>query len=94
MVNAIILLNVKREQINSVAERLVDIEGVSEVYSVAGEFDIAVVVRARDNDTIAELVTKRLLQESGITRSQTLIAFRAYSRHDLERIFSIGVDQR
>lgn len=94
MVNAIILLNVKREQINSIAERLVDIEGVSEVYSVAGEFDIAVMVRARDNDTVAELVTKRLLQESGITRSQTLMAFRTYSRHDLDRIFSIGIDDR
>jgi DNA-binding Lrp family transcriptional regulator len=93
MVNAILLLNVQREQINGVAERLADIDGVSEVYSVAGEFDIAVMVRARDNDELAELVTKRLLQENGITRSQTLIAFRAYSRHDLERIFSIGIDE-
>ncbi len=93
MVNAIILLNVRRDQINDIAERLAALEGVAEVYSVAGQVDLAVVVRARDNEALAELVTKRMLQESGIVRSETLIAFRVFSRYDLERMFSIGSDE-
>jgi len=90
MVNAIILLNVQREAINDVAEGLASLEGVAEVYSVAGQYDLAVVVRARDNETLADLVTGRMLKEKRITRCETLISFRVYSRYDLERMFSIG----
>jgi DNA-binding Lrp family transcriptional regulator len=93
MVSAIILLNVEREAINGVAERLAGLDGVAEVYSVAGRFDLAVIVRARDNDALAELVTGRMLQEKGIVHSETLIAFRAYSRSDIERTFSLGMDE-
>ena len=93
MVNAIILLNVQREAINGVAERLTALEGVSEVYSVAGQYDLAAVVRARDNDALADLVTSRMLQDKGIVRSETLIAFRVFSRYDLERMFSIGMEK-
>ena len=93
MVNAIILLNIQREAINDVAQRLTALEGVSEVYSVAGQYDLAVVVRARDNDALADLVTTRMLQDKGIVRSETLIAFRVFSRYDLERMFSIGMEK-
>ena len=93
MVNALILLNVNRSQINEIASRLAALDGVAEVYSVAGQFDLVVVVRARDNEALAELVTKRMLLESGIQRSETLIAFRVFSRYDLERMFSIGADE-
>ncbi len=93
MVNALILLNVNRNQINEIASRLAALDGVAEVYSVAGQFDLVVVVRARNNEELADLVTKRMLVESGIVRSETLIAFRVFSRYDLERMFSIGAEE-
>ncbi len=90
MVTAIVLLTVERDKVNSVAEALAEMEGISEVYSVAGRYDLVAVIRARDNDTMAELVTGHMLKVPGIIRSETLIAFRVYSRHDLEAMFSIG----
>jgi len=92
MVNAIILLNVQREAILEVAERLAGLEGIAEVYSVAGRYDLAVVARARDNEELANLITGRMLKESHITHSETLFSFRVYSRYDLERMFSIGLE--
>jgi DNA-binding Lrp family transcriptional regulator len=92
MVNAVILLNVQREAINHVAERLAAIEGVAEVYSVAGQYDLAVVVRARDNEALADVVTSQMLKDKGIVRSETLIAFRVFSRYDLEHMFSLGME--
>ena len=93
MVSAVVLLSLKRDKINEVAERLVDLEGVTEVYSVAGQYDLVVMVRAADNESLAELVTGHLLKEPDITRSETLISFRVFSRYDLERMFSIGMDE-
>lgn len=90
MVNAIVLLSVNRDKINAVAEKLADMDGISEVYSVAGQHDLAVIIRVKDNEGLADLVTNRMLKVTGITRSETLIAFRAYSRHDLDAMFSIG----
>jgi DNA-binding Lrp family transcriptional regulator len=90
MVSAIVLLNVARNKINAVAEKLADMDGISEVFSVAGEFDLAAIIRVKDNDELAELVTNRMLKVEGITKSETLIAFRVYSKHDLEAMFSIG----
>ena len=92
MVTAIILLNTTRGRVNDVAEEIVNMEGVSEVHSVAGQFDLVVIVRARDNEHLAEVVTKHIRQVEGIERSQTLIGFRVYSRHDLERLFAVGLE--
>jgi DNA-binding Lrp family transcriptional regulator len=92
VVNAIVLLKVERSRINAVAEELVELPRVSEVYSVAGRVDLAVVVRARDAENLAETVTGQMLQVDGITESETLIAFRVLSRHDLEGMFSVGLD--
>ena len=92
MVNAIVLLKVKRDRINAVAQELVDIQGVSEVYSVAGQFDLVAILRARDDEEFAKIVTEGMLKVEGIKSSETLIAFRAYSRHDLERLFSVGLE--
>jgi DNA-binding Lrp family transcriptional regulator len=89
MVTAIVLLNVARDRINTVAESLAAIPGVSEVYSVAGRWDLVAVIRVRSNDELAEVVTARLRRLEGITATETLIAFRAYSRHDLEAAFSL-----
>lgn len=92
MISAIVLLMVERDKINKVAEGIADIEGVSEVYSVAGRYDLAAVVRVKDNEDLARVVTERIRKVTGITSSETLIAFRVYSRHDLERMFSIGME--
>jgi DNA-binding Lrp family transcriptional regulator len=90
MVTAIVLLNATRDKINAVAEKLAGMDGISEVFSVAGEYDLAAIIRVKDNDGLAELVTSRMLKVEGITKSETLIAFRVYSKHDLDAMFSIG----
>jgi DNA-binding Lrp family transcriptional regulator len=92
MVNAIVLLKVKSHRINQVAEELAALEGISEVYSVAGQYDLVAIIRARDDEQIAGLVTDQLLQAEGLQSSETLIAFRTYSKHDLEGLFSVGMD--
>jgi DNA-binding Lrp family transcriptional regulator len=92
MVTAIILLNVSNERINQVAQTLVEFDGVTEVYSVAGQYDLVVVARCTGEDQIASLVTEKMLQAEGILSSETLIAFRTFSQHDLERMFSVGMD--
>ena len=93
MVTAIILINVERDKVNSVAEKLVEFEGVSEVFSVTGRYDLIANVRVRNNDALADLVTRQMLQVQGITESETLFAFKAFSRHDLESMFSIGLGE-
>ena len=92
MVNAIVLLRVERQRINDVAEELVGVGGVSEVYSVAGQFDLVAILRTRDDDQLADVVTGHLLKIKGILSSETLIAFRVLSKHDLERLFSVGME--
>ena len=74
------------------AEELAALDGISEVYSVAGQYDLVAVIRARDDDQIATLVTEQLLQTEGLESSETLIAFRTYSKHDLDGMFSVGMD--
>jgi DNA-binding Lrp family transcriptional regulator len=68
------------------------IGGVSEVYSVGGRFDLVAIIRVQSNEEMAEIVTERMLLIDGITDSETLIAFRMFSRHDLEAMFSIGIE--
>jgi DNA-binding Lrp family transcriptional regulator len=92
MVNALVLLRVKTDRINEVAQQLVDLDGVSEVYSVAGQYDLVAVLRTKGNDQIASLVTGHILKADGLISSETLIAFRAFSRHDLERMFAVGLE--
>jgi DNA-binding Lrp family transcriptional regulator len=91
MVSALVLLTTDRDKVNVVAQQLADIDGITEVFSVAGQYDLAAIIRVRDNDALAELVTNRMLKVDGIRRSETLIAFRVFSRHDLESMFSIGM---
>lgn len=92
MVSAVVLLTISRGRVNEVAETLAEIRGVSEVYSVAGRYDLVAIVRVPDNDSLAELVTNHMLLVEGIMNSETLISFRVFSRHDLESMFSIGID--
>lgn len=90
MVTAIVLINCERAAINTVAEALADLPAISEVYSVGGRFDLVAIARVKENDDLASLVTEQLAGVEGIQRTETLIAFRAVSRHDLEGIFTIG----
>jgi len=87
-----VLLNVERNKVNSVAESLADIDGVTEVYSLAGQYDLAAIIRVKDNDSMAEVVTNHMLKVDGIVKSETHMAFRVYSKHDLDRMFSIGME--
>lgn len=91
MVTSIVLMNVKRTKINEVAEQLAEMEGISEVYSVSGNYDLIAVVRVASNDALAELVTKKLLAIEAILKSETMLAFKAFSRHDLEAMFAVGM---
>jgi DNA-binding Lrp family transcriptional regulator len=90
MVSAVVLLKMEHDKINEVAEQLVAVEGITEVYSVAGQYDLVAIVRVKDNESLAELVTAKMLKRNGIQHSETLIAFRTFSRFDLERMFSLG----
>lgn len=92
MVSALVLMTIERNLINEVAEKLLEIKGVSEVYSVAGQYDLVGVIRVPDTESLAEVVTEHMLQVEGIISSETLIAFRVYSKHDLERMFAIGLE--
>lgn len=91
MVTSIILINTERTKINEVAEQLAEMEEISEVYSVSGKYDLIVIVRVKTNDALAEMVTQKLLTIEAILKSETMLAFKAFSRHDLESMFNIGM---
>jgi len=91
MVTSIILINTERTKINEVAEQLAEMDEISEVYSVSGNYDLVAVVRVRSNDDLANLVTKKLLVLDAILKSETMLAFKAFSRHDLETMFTVGM---
>jgi DNA-binding Lrp family transcriptional regulator len=94
MVSAVILFTVERTQINEIAQKLADVAGISEVYSVSGSYDLVAIARVKTNEELADLVTSRLLKVGGIKETETLISFRAYSRFDLEAAFSLGPKKR
>jgi DNA-binding Lrp family transcriptional regulator len=94
MVTAIVLIRMDKGKIHGTAESLADLPGVSEVYSVAGEYDLVAVLRVAKNEEVQELVTEKILTQPAILDTETLIAFRAYSRYDLDRVFSIGFDEK
>ena len=89
MVTFIILFNVRKDRITEIAEELAEIAEISEVYSVTGIYDLVAIVRTRTNDEVAELVTSRLGTIEGIEETDTMLAFKAFSKHDLESMFSI-----
>ena len=91
MVTSIILINAQRNKINEVAEKLQEIAGISEVYSVSGKYDLVAIIRVKTNDDLAELVTKKMLAIDGIGKTETMLPFQAYSRHDLESMFAVGM---
>ena len=91
MVTSIILIHAERTKINEVAEQLAELNGISEVYSVSGNYDLVAIARVTTNDALADLVTRKLLTIENILKSETMLAFKAFSRHDLEAMFAIGM---
>ena len=92
MITAIVFIQAAVDRIPEVAEQIAQLDGVSEVYSVTGEIDLVALVRVRSNEEVAEVVADRLNKVPGVTSTETHIAFRAYSRHDLEAAFALGID--
>ena len=92
MVTAIVLVKADIQLIPEVAEQVAEITEVSEVYSVTGEFDLVAMVRVRAHDELADVIPGKLNKVPGVTHTETHIAFRAYSRHDLESAFALGLD--
>lgn len=92
MITAIVFVTADVARIPEVAEAIAALDGVSEVYSVTGEIDLIVMVRVKEHDDIAHVVADRLNKVPGVVSTATHIAFRAYSRHDLESAFSLGLD--
>ena len=91
MITAIVFVQVKSDQIPEVAEQIAAIEGVSEVYSVTGRIDLIVMVRVRDFETVADVISDRISKVPGVLDTTTHLASRAFSQHDLESTFSLGV---
>jgi DNA-binding Lrp family transcriptional regulator len=91
VITAIVLIKTEVDRIPEVAEAVAQLDGVSEVYSVTGEFDLIAVVRVRQHDELAEVIPGRLNKTEGIRATETHIAFRMYSQHDLEAAFSLGL---
>ncbi|MFC7725128.1 Lrp/AsnC family transcriptional regulator [Nocardioides sp. GCM10028917] len=92
MITAIVFVKADVARIPEVAEAIASLDGVSEVYSVTGTIDLIALVRVREHEDVASVVADRLNKVEGVTETETHIAFRTYSRHDLESAFSIGLD--
>lgn len=91
MITAFVMVNAERDRIASIPEKLLKINGVTEVYSVAGDFDLVAIVRVKEADDLARVVTEQSVKVRGITRTTTLIAFRCFSKYDLDNMFQIGL---
>jgi DNA-binding Lrp family transcriptional regulator len=90
MTNAVVLIESERNALSSLGGELADIEGVAEAYSVTGEWDFVAIVRVPQHEQLADVVTEQIGGLAGVVRTQTMVAFSAYSQHDLESLFSIG----
>jgi DNA-binding Lrp family transcriptional regulator len=92
MVTAIVLMTIARGKVQPVASALLELPAVNEVYSVAGPFDLVAVIRVTRHDELNDLVTQRLAAIDGISATQTLVAFRCYSKKDVKAMWDIGLD--
>jgi DNA-binding Lrp family transcriptional regulator len=90
VITAIVMIDAATDSIAEVAQAVADLDGVSEVYSVAGDTDLIAVVRVREFEQVAEVIAGRINKVPGVVDTDTHIAFRAYSKHDLEEAFNIG----
>ncbi|MCW2586774.1 MAG: AsnC family transcriptional regulator [Frankiales bacterium] len=92
MITAIVNVNAAVDRIPEVAQAIADLDGVTELFSVAGDVDLVAMVRVRRHEELADVIAGRLNKVEGVLATQTLIAFQAYSKHDLEATFSLGLE--
>ena len=90
MTTALVLLNVERDKINQVGEKLAGTDGITEVFSVSGHYDLVAIIRVTANEKLSELITEKLSKIAGITKTETMIAFRTLSRYDIANMFDLG----
>jgi DNA-binding Lrp family transcriptional regulator len=90
MTHAVVLIEAERDAMSTLGGQLAEIEGVAEAYSVTGEWDFVAIVRVPRHEQLADIVTAKIGQLPGVVKTQTMVAFEAFSRHDLEAMFSIG----
>jgi DNA-binding Lrp family transcriptional regulator len=88
--HAIVLIEAERTAMESLGGQLADVEGVAEAYSVTGEWDFVAILRVRNPEEVAKVVTHKFAEIKGISRTHTMVAFEVFSQHDLEALFSIG----
>jgi DNA-binding Lrp family transcriptional regulator len=88
--HAIVLIGAERSALATLGGELADIEGVAEAYSVTGEWDFVAILRLREHEQLAQVVTGKISQLSGVSKTHTMVAFEVYSKHDLEAMFSVG----
>jgi DNA-binding Lrp family transcriptional regulator len=88
--HAIVLIRAERDALPELGSTLADLDGVAEVYSVTGDWDLVAILRVAKPEDLARVVTGQLARTPGVARTSTMVAFEAYSRHDLEAMFSIG----
>lgn len=93
MITAIVLIRCAVERIPEVAEAIAELPGVSEVYSVTGDVDLIAMVRVREHEALADVIADQLSKVAGVRETETHIAFRSYSQHDLEAAFSLGLEE-
>ena len=93
MITTVVLATCDIHQIPETAQAIADIDEVSEVYSVAGDFDLVIMVRVRQHDDLARVVSEQIARIPGVERTQTLVAFKVFSRHDVESMFSLGFEE-
>jgi DNA-binding Lrp family transcriptional regulator len=93
VVTAFTLVRATREGLGRLGPQLADVEGVAEVYTVTGDWDFVVIVRVREHEELARVVTGRLAKLEGIQRTSTMIAFQQFSQHDLEAMFGLGLGE-
>ena len=92
-VHAIVLIQCEIDEIDEAAAAIADLQGVSEVYSVAGEFDLGAIVRVPSHADLAAVIPAGIGKVTGVDRTESLIAFQVFSRHDLEQMFAIGFEE-
>ena len=93
MITTIVLATCDIHRIPETAQSIADIGDVSEVYSVAGDYDLVIMVRTRTHDDLARVVSEEIAKIEGVERTQTLVAFKVFSRHDVEALFSVGFEE-
>ena len=94
MLTAVILIKSTRDGLGSLGPKLADVDGISEVYTVTGEWDFVAIARVREHDELATVVTHALTRLDGIERTQTMVAFQQFSAHDLEAMFGLGLEDK